>query len=77
MSRFSPLLKRLSKPEPATENIALWPAKDDLGKALYDQLKAEGVKLPATLAKGQSELLFLLELNAPRIWANETINDPA
>ena len=73
MSRFSPLLKRLQQLEPDPEYIELWPpdVEGSLSKVLYDQLKAEGVELPAERPE-PTTLMYLLKKGAERCWGEET-----
>jgi hypothetical protein len=72
MSRFSPLFKRLQQLEPDPEYIEPWPptGEGDLASLLYNQMKADGVPMPAD-HPGGSVLLFLIKLGADRFFADE------
>ena len=71
MSRYSPYLRRLQQLEPEPEYIEPWPPDVDgsLSKFLYDQLVAEGVDLPVE-HPGKDIMRCLLEIDAPRVWAD-------
>ena len=73
MSRFIPLFKRLHRLEPDPEYIEPWPpdVAGSLSKVLYDQLKAEGVELPAERPE-PTTLMYLLMKSAERCWGEET-----
>ena len=67
--RFAALLRRIAKMEPGPEYTEPWPpdVEGSLSKLLYDQMIAEGVELTAE-RPGKDIVMFLLELNAPRVW---------
>jgi hypothetical protein len=71
MSRYSPYLRRLQQLEPEPEYIEPWPPTEEgsLSKLLYDQMMAEGVELPVE-RPGKDILMCLLEIDAPRVWAD-------
>ena len=71
MSRYSPYLRRLQRLEPEPEYIEPWPPNEEgsLSKVLYDQMREEGVELPIE-RPGKDIGMCLLELDAPRVWAD-------
>ncbi len=71
MSRYFPYSRRLQRLEPEPEYIEPWPPTKEgsFSKVLYDQMMVEGVELPVE-RPGKDILIFLLEINAPRAWAD-------
>ena len=72
MSRFIPILERLRQLESDPEYIEPWPpdVEGSLSKVLYDQLKAEGIELPAEKPE-PTTLMYLLKKGAERCWEEE------
>jgi hypothetical protein len=62
--RLAALTIHVPEPEP-------WPPieEGELATVLYNQLKAEGVELPEERPDTNDVFLYLLELDAPRVWA--------
>lgn len=71
MSRYSPYFRRLQQLEPEPEYIEPWPpdVEGSLSKVLYDQMIAEGVEMPVE-RPGKDIVMCLLQLDAPRVWAD-------
>jgi len=77
MSRFSPLLKRLSRLEPDPEDIEPWPPiEGSFLWAMLEGMKAEGVEIPEKPAH-ETDFMFLARLEAPRLWAEEEADGEA
>ncbi len=70
MSRFSPLLKRLRNLEPSLEELEPWPpdVEGSLSKVLYDQLREEGVELPAERPEPMTPFMYLPMKAAEGCW---------
>jgi hypothetical protein len=75
MSRFSPLLKRLQQLEPDPEYIEPWPPDQEgsFAKVMYDQLRAEGVDLPAE--RPDEPFMFLYLKAAEWCWSRGDVDD--
>jgi hypothetical protein len=74
MSRFSPLLKRLQQLEPDPEYIESWPpdVEGSLSKVLYDQLREDGIELPAE--RPDKPFIFLYLKAAEWFWSREIVD---
>ena len=75
MSRFGPLLKRLQRLEPMPKEMEPWPPDEEgcLSKVLYDQLREEGIELPAE-RPGATPLMYLLMKSAEGCWSREAMD---
>jgi hypothetical protein len=69
VSRFSSLLNRLNRLEPEPKQLEPWPPVQEgsLSKILYDQLREEGVELPAERPE-HGGFMFLIMKSAERCW---------
>lgn len=78
MSRFGSLMKRLTRLEPEPEELEPWPPVQEgsLSKILYDQLREEGVELPAERPE-PGALMFLIMKSAERCWSEEAADGAA
>lgn len=77
MSRYSPLLKRLSRLEPVPEEIEPWPPiEGSFLWALLEGMKAIGIDIPEKPAD-EPGFMFLARLEAPRLWAEEEADGEA
>lgn len=66
------LRKRLAALKPHVPEPEPWPPTEDgdLAFVLYHQLLAEGVALPEERPDADDIFLYLLKLDAPRVWAD-------
>ena len=77
LKRFQILLNRLQRLEPDPDEIEPWPPEEgSLSKVLYDQLKAEGVELPAERPE-TAPLMYLIKKGAEGCWAEEEADGEA
>jgi hypothetical protein len=72
LSRYSPYLRRLQRLEPEPEYVEPWPpdVEGSLAKLLYDQLREEGIELPAERPE-TPPLLWLVKNCAEECFSDE------
>jgi len=77
LSRYSPYLRRLQQLEPEPEYAEPWPpdVEGSLSKVLYDQLREEGVELPAE--RPDEPFMFMYLKAAEVCWSREAVDGAA